>query len=539
MAETWDHGYHSASVYTSGFYRELVPSWLDYAALVQSHQPPRQREGDPFTYLDLGCGTGFGLVLMAALHPEGRFYGVDFHPDHVAHGCDLIDRLGLANLQIIEADFLTLAERPEICPWPDGACDYVVAHGVATWVSAPVQRALLALAARALRPAGLFYCSYNTYPGWLARSSLQKLVSLEAATSKAEDAGLFDVASTVMKRLLGGEAGPTPLAAAYPVLQQELEGLKHAPPSYLAGEFTTAAWAPLYVCDMHHRFAEHKLTPLGSATLSDSFPDVLPESLRQVVAAEPRAAMRELLTDLGTNKSFRRDLVVKGRLRLSRHEQLERLAAMEFSLVLPRPEWLPRPLDTLQFRTSSGVALGDPQAYTPLLEGLSEATLGFEALLALSRRSEPELLLMLALLLEDGAIGLDRGSHGRTAATGVQALNQLILARIRDGASYAQIGLPAVANAAPVSVVEALAYRALLEGLEEPLLSGCVLLGLRELNVQLLGSDRQLIDDPQQQLETVSSDVAEFVRSRRPWFQRLGGLAEPSAAGRHARRRRS
>jgi SAM-dependent methyltransferase len=539
MAQTWDHGYHSSTAYTSGFYRELVPSWLDYAALIQSHQPPRQQEGDAFTYLDLGCGTGFGLVLMAALHPEGRFFGVDFHPDHVAHGCDLVDRMGLNNLQIIEADFLALAERPELCPWPDAACDYVVAHGVATWVSSHVQSALLTLVSRALRHGGLFYCSYNTYPGWLARSSLQKLVSLEAATGKAEDEGLFELASGVMKRLLGGQAESTPLSTAYPVLEQELDGLKHAPPSYLAGEFTTAAWAPLYVCDMHQRFAKYKLTPLGSATLSDSFPDLLPENIRQVVAAEPRAAMRELLVDLGTNKSFRRDLVVKGRLRLTRREQLQRLSVLEFSLLLPRSEWLSRPLDTLQFRTSSGMALGDPQAYTPLLDALAEVTLGFDALLALSRRSVPELLMMLALLLEDGAIGLDRGRQGRSAASGVQALNQLILARICDGGSYSQIGIPAVANAAPISVVEALACQALAEGLEEPMLSGCVLLGLRELNIQLLGSDRQLIDDPQQQLNMVISDVAEFVSSKRSWFQRFGGLEEPSPPSRSRRQRRS
>ncbi|MCP9860836.1 methyltransferase domain-containing protein [Cyanobium sp. Cruz-8H5] len=75
------------------------------------HLPARDSEGEPFTFLDLGCATGFSLVMLAALYPEGHFYGVDFHPDHVAHAHahDLVRRAGLKNVAIIEADFLDLA----------------------------------------------------------------------------------------------------------------------------------------------------------------------------------------------------------------------------------------------------------------------------------------------------------------------------------------------------------------------------------------------------------------------------------------------
>ena len=57
----WDHGYTSRETYTAHFHSEMAPNWLDFAALVKGHTPPRRREGAPFRYLELGCGMGFGL----------------------------------------------------------------------------------------------------------------------------------------------------------------------------------------------------------------------------------------------------------------------------------------------------------------------------------------------------------------------------------------------------------------------------------------------------------------------------------------------
>ena len=82
---TWQHGYHTDSPYTCGYYRELAPAWLDFASLLQGQLPPRSRQGEPFSYLELGSGMGLGLCLLAATHPEGKFTGIDFKPDHILH----------------------------------------------------------------------------------------------------------------------------------------------------------------------------------------------------------------------------------------------------------------------------------------------------------------------------------------------------------------------------------------------------------------------------------------------------------------------
>ncbi len=163
---SWNHGHFTDDVYTAGFFRETAPNWLDFAALVQGAAPPRQREGEPFRYLDLGCGMGFAIALLAALYPEGEFVAIDFLPHHIAHGRSLARRLGLTNLQLLEADLLALQGDPAARRALLGAEPFhdVVSHGVATWVVEPVQQALLAVASASLGPGSLFYCSYNTDP---------------------------------------------------------------------------------------------------------------------------------------------------------------------------------------------------------------------------------------------------------------------------------------------------------------------------------------------------------------------------------------
>ncbi|WP_255146443.1 class I SAM-dependent methyltransferase [Synechococcus sp. ATX 2A4] len=502
--------------------------------------PPRESEGEPFVFLDLGCGTGFSLVVLASLYPEGRFYGVDFHPDHVAHGLDLARRAGLKNIEILEADFLELAAPDAVLPWAAGGCHYVVAHGIATWVTAPVQAALLAVAAASLRPAGLFYCSYNTYPGWLARSCFQQLLALDLPAAHPGGSGpRFHDTARLLHQLLGDEAQPSPFGASYPSLRRELQSVEFAPVDYLCGEYANEGWAPLYVTEMFARCKAHKLSFLGSATYSESFLELLPPPLRDLVLQEPRIEARELLIDLATNKAFRRDLLTKGQVRLTHQEWLERLRPVSFQLLQPQEAWLANPSDTLHFRACFGEIQGDPQAYGPVLSAISAAPSSLHSLLSACQQSPGELVVMLSLLLEAGGIGFDRGPAAAKAAAQVQRLNQLLLGRIQEGRSYTQLALPAVGSAIPFSVLEALIYRAQREQLEEPMLSSCVLLWLKETNVQLIGDGHQVILEAPAQLLKIQEIAAILKATKVPLLERLGGVPTPTPRLKASRSTRS
>jgi len=50
-----------------------------------------------------------------------------------------------------------------------GEFDFIICHGVYSWVPDEVQEAILAACGRLLSPTGVAYVGYNTYPGWRAK----------------------------------------------------------------------------------------------------------------------------------------------------------------------------------------------------------------------------------------------------------------------------------------------------------------------------------------------------------------------------------
>ena len=74
-----------------------------------------------------------------------------------------------------------------------GRFDYVICHGVYSWVPEAVQDRILEICARNLTPDGVAYVSYNTYPGWHARGLARDLMGfhvrrIAAAKARATEA---------------------------------------------------------------------------------------------------------------------------------------------------------------------------------------------------------------------------------------------------------------------------------------------------------------------------------------------------------------
>lgn len=451
---SWDHGYTSRETYTAHFHSEMAPNWLDFAALVKGHTPPRQREGTPFRYLELGCGMGFGLCLLAALYPEGRFLGIDFQPDHIAHARQLAEELGLENVRFREADFLDLRADPSPLGFACGEAGpyhYVAAHGIATWVVEPVQQALLAVASAALLPGGIFYCSYNTLPGWLPLTTYQQLVRLELKRGElARPSEAFRRAHATVASLLGEEGKPTPLRGLLPSLSQELAQLRLGDTPYLLGEYDNAGWQPLYVAEMHQRCAAHKLRPIATATLPELFEELLPEPLRSQAAQEPDPLVRQTLIDLACARGFRRDLFARGSCQLSADAWRRRLAGLRLRRLEtpPRQEW--------RFDTSFG-ALSVPAAICEAMEAaLTEGPRTLAQLAEAIDQPPVEVLRLAALQLHEDRLGLDRGEAGAQAFASCERVNARLLQRMAEGWGYGSLAAPAVGNGMSCTTIEAL-----------------------------------------------------------------------------------
>ncbi len=496
---SWDHGYFSSTSYTSGVYRELAPAWLDFAALLKGHQPPRRHEGEPFAYLELGSGMGLGLCLLAAAYPEGRFTGIDFQPDHIVHSRRLAQQLGLSNIQFQEADFLSLAADPGALA---AAHHYVVAHGIATWITAPIQQAMLQLASAALNPGGIFYCSYNTYPGWLGASAFQHLGELtRQRQGEASAAQAFQQAAASLTSLLGSEETPSALAMAQPALRRRLSQIPNQSAAYLLQEYANEGWQPLYVAQLHQRCAAHKLRFHSSATLPENFFDLLPANVRQTVLAETDPALRQSLQDLAINQSFRRDLFLRGVASSTESELQQRL-----SLIMLRLQEAPA-TETISFETSFGQVSGLPERYRQVEDCLANGPRSFGQVLEDTQLKLAELAKIVSLLLHAGRLGFDRCACADFERA--RHVNEQLLTLIRSGRSYTNLLAPASGSSVGFSLVEVL----LLEGQRRQL-------GGRELEQHLLDAlkamGRSIKGEPAPLLSAFSE--------RQPRLQALGVL---------------
>jgi methyltransferase-like protein/2-polyprenyl-3-methyl-5-hydroxy-6-metoxy-1,4-benzoquinol methylase len=119
--------------------------------------------------LELGCAGGWNLIPMAESLPESEFVGLDFAANQIAIGRKAISELNISNIRLLVMDLLDVTSEL-------GRFDYIIAHGVFSWVPEPVRRAILRICRQHLAPSGIAYVSYNTLPGWHMLGALREMM---------------------------------------------------------------------------------------------------------------------------------------------------------------------------------------------------------------------------------------------------------------------------------------------------------------------------------------------------------------------------
>src|SRR5215469_8609865 len=315
-------GYVTDTVYKRTFTRELAPAWLDHVAIVAGFAPPDSR--DAFTWCDLGCGLGATMVLLAATHPNGRFHGVDAMTEHVESARSLAATCSVQNAAVHRATFEEAVERE----FP--RFDYIVSHGVYSWVDEGVRRSWRKFVDRRLKPGGLVYVSYNALPGRAADLPFQRLVRTLGMSLTGNSYDRVRDALALIRPLADLKAravAVSPMASAF------LKEPGRFPLSYLAHELMNGSWQPLSVADVRTEMREIGLEPVGSARLVDNYDSfVLGRSAREALAAIADRDAREFARDFFVNQSFRQDVFVRDGRRIGGVERRMRLMASAFLL---------------------------------------------------------------------------------------------------------------------------------------------------------------------------------------------------------------
>jgi cyclopropane fatty-acyl-phospholipid synthase-like methyltransferase/methyltransferase-like protein len=259
--------------------------------------------------LEVGCASGGNLIPMAASLPNSEFVGIDLSPVQIGRGVADIAALGLSNIRLLAMDIMEFSEA-------FGTFDYIVAHGVYSWVPNAVQERLLAICARHLAPAGIAYVSYNTLPGWSMRTVVREAMIYHTR-------GIADPAQRVAqaRALLEFLADSVKdVDSAYAIaLRTQAKQLRTHQDYYIAHEHLEVVNEPLYFHQFIDRAARQGLAYLGEAQFAQmlgiGFSPKVKETLARIA---PDVLRREQYIDFRQERAFREMLLVHDGIRLIR-----------------------------------------------------------------------------------------------------------------------------------------------------------------------------------------------------------------------------
>ena len=225
---------------------ETQPDFLAAVARLHGFEAPDPRAA---RILEIGCAQGGNLIPLAWRWPDAECVGVELSRLQAESGNRFIAELGLTNVRILHADLAAL-------PGELGAFDYIIAHGVYSWVPASVRTALLDLCRRHLAPSGLAYVSFNVESGWRPLMRLRETL-LQRTAASPDAPARYRAARDVLDALAR--------APDDPLIAKEIAFLQQASPSYFFHEYLDSHNSPMRFDAFAQALDGHALRYVGEA----------------------------------------------------------------------------------------------------------------------------------------------------------------------------------------------------------------------------------------------------------------------------------
>ena len=307
--------------------------------------------------LELGCGVGANLIPMAVQNPDSEFVGVDLSGRSIEFGSSQIAALGLTNISLRHASIT------DVTPGY-GLFDYIVSHGVYSWVPAEVRDRMLAIIHDNLRPQGVAYVSYNAHPGSHLRDMVRDMMNFHVS-GIGDPQERIHQARVVLKAL--AEASPKNTVHGA-VLRDQLARVERLSDAVLFHDDLDEGAVPFLLHQVVADAERHGLQYLCDASLwrrsLERLPDTMQQALSQFAA---RAYMaRDQYHDFIDGHGFRRTLLCHGDVRLDRDVGLDRIKRcyLACSAAPTAGEIDPGAVDVVEFKTERGDTLSTDHALT-------------------------------------------------------------------------------------------------------------------------------------------------------------------------------
>lgn len=297
---------YDAVEYESHPYKQTHPSHLYTIAKLFGLHP---KDFTKARVLELGCASGGNIIPMAFNLPKASFIGIDYSQKQVDHGNNIIKALGLKNIEIQARSILDIAEQ-------DGKFDYIICHGIYSWVPSDVRDKIFQICQANLADFGVAVVSYNTLPGWNMVKSIREMMlyhiqNFDTFEKKAQQA------RCLLKFLVDGLEGQNTPYANF--LRSEIEVLARQPDSYLMHDHLEEVNHPVYFHDFMADAHKNQLSYLADTDLAQMYPGNLqPKFAEQILQINDIVRTNQYM-DFVRNQRFRSTLLVKNTVKINRN----------------------------------------------------------------------------------------------------------------------------------------------------------------------------------------------------------------------------
>ncbi len=304
---------------------------------------------DEASVLELGCASGGNIIPLAVQMPKGRFVGIDLSAKQIAEGQATIDALKLNNIKLLARDFRAIDESY-------GTFDYVICHGVFSWVPLDAQHRIFEICRDRMSANGIAYISYNCNPGWFMRGMIRQMMLHHTKHIKDPVAKVKQARALLAFIVESTEGQTTPYVT---FLKHEMEMLSKHTDNYLYHDHLEENNHPMFFYEFMEMAQARSLQFLSESSLASMVTSNLsPKAAEALTKLTSDLYHRSQYTDFVTNRLFRQSLLVHRDLKVHRHLDETRLQGMYFAGNIRPEESLPgqdvSPTVEVSFKCANG-----------------------------------------------------------------------------------------------------------------------------------------------------------------------------------------
>ncbi len=305
---------YDAILYDASAHTHTHPTRLATMGYLMGLSPPDVRSS---RILELGCATGGNLLAIAEAYPDASFLGIDYSAKQIEIGQARVTAAGLTNLRLDHRSITDISDA-------DGLFDYIIAHGVYSWIPKSVQDSLLDVCSRNLSKNGIAYISYNTLPGWSMYGMVRDIMQYHTQHRREEE--WVPHAKAILEFLSKQSPADTPYGQ---LLRETSTRLAKQQDYYLAHEYLEKENEAIYFHQFVTRVRSHKLEYLAEVELGSMLPNFLPADVINIISQFSKDFVDyEQYLDFLRARSFRQSLLVHADAALVRQITPERILAL-------------------------------------------------------------------------------------------------------------------------------------------------------------------------------------------------------------------